>query len=262
MKIATQEGLLPGSTFAEKVKMAEKLGFEGIELGGRGLPDRVSEIKAVLADSPIKISSICSGYRGVMLDADPAQRDLALGDIREILKAAGELGAIGLIFVPIFGGPRIPDLRPLADTISLEKDLLVAIMKQLAPVAEDAGTCLLLEPLNRYETHLIKRLSDATEITARVDSPAAKIMADFFHMGIEECDIPASIRKAGSAIQHVHLADNTRIQPGTGSTDFKAGFAALKEIGFTNYMALECGVAGEREAALADCVAYLKQCIA
>ena len=164
--------------------------------------------------------------------------------------------------MPIFGGPRIPDLRPLKDVISLEKDLLVAVVKELAKAAEDANCLLLVEPLNRYETHFIRTLEGAVEIVERVGSPAVRIMADFFHMNIEERNIPESIRKAGSMIQHVHLADNTRLQPGAGSTDFKAGFAALKEIGFDKYMALECGIAGEREQALADCVAYLKRCLA
>ena len=37
-----------------------------------------------------------------------------------LLGAAGELGAVGLIFVPIGGKPRLPDLSPLADAVQLE----------------------------------------------------------------------------------------------------------------------------------------------
>ena len=120
---------------------------------------------------------------------------------------------------------------------------------------------ILLEPLNRYEAHLLNRLEQAVEIAKRVNSPSVKIMADFFHMNIEEADIAASIESAGLWTQHVHLADNTRKQPGTGSTDFKSGFAALKKIGYDKYMALECGFAGDPEKAITESAKYLKACM-
>ncbi|MEM2936505.1 MAG: sugar phosphate isomerase/epimerase, partial [Candidatus Bathyarchaeia archaeon] len=88
-----------------------------------------------------------------------------------------------------------------------------------------------------------------------------KIMADFFHMSIEEADIPASIKKAADYIVHVHLADSNRLLPGHGHTDFKRGFAALKKIGYRNFMALECGIPGDPEIELPKCVKYLKQLI-
>ena len=44
-----------------------------------------------------------------------------------------------------------------------EKELLVEIVKELAPFAHRHGTLLLLEPLNRYEQHLLRRQADAIE---------------------------------------------------------------------------------------------------
>jgi len=261
LKIACQEGLAPGATLREKVANMEKFGFEGLETWGRGLAGRVDEIKKALEGTTIKLGSICAGFGGCPLDADKSQRDMAINDCKEILKAAGDLGAVGMIFVPIFGSPRIPDLSPLADPIKLEKDLMVLLGQEMGETAAAAGTMLLLEPLNRYETHLIKRLEDGVEIAERIGNPHVKIMADFFHMSIEERDIPASIRAAGSWIQHVHLADSTRLLPGYGHTDFKSGFAALKEVGFDRYMALECGIPGDPMVELPKCVQYLKGCM-
>jgi len=262
MKLACQEGLLPGANFAEKVKNAEVLGFEGIELIGRGLADRKDEVKAAFANSPVKPSSICAGFRGCPLDANKAERDLAWNDIKALLRLSGELGTVGLIMVPIFGPPRIPDLTPFAPPTQLEKDLFVELLKDAAKVAAEAKTFILVEPLNRYETHLLRKLQHAVEICERVNHPNVVIMADFFHMHIEEEDTPAAIKAAGKWIQHVHLADNTRMQPGTGDTDFAAGFAALKKIKFDKYMALECGITGpDRADALKKCVRYLKKCI-
>lgn len=165
----------------------------------------------------------------------------------------------GLIMVPIFGGPRIPDLSPLANAIDLEKDLFTKLCEEWGQTAAKAGTCLLIEPLNRYETHLIRTLQDGVDICERVGNPHVKIMADFFHMSIEEQNISAAIRSAGRHIVHVHLADSNRQMPGLGHTDFKAGFAALKEIGYTGYMALECGNPDpNKQNGLARSASYLK----
>jgi sugar phosphate isomerase/epimerase len=86
-------------------------------------------------------------------------------------------------------------------------------------------------------------------------------------MHIEETDTPAALRAAGGRhVRHVHLADNTRLEPGTGDIDFVAGFHALRDIGFTGYMAFECGISGgdaaAREAALAKSIEYVRACIA
>lgn len=260
MKFACQEGLAVGSALNEKLDNLAAAGYEGIEFWGANLWDRVAEISQATANHSVKASSICAGFRGCPLDADKKERDKASEDIHRLLQTSGELGMAGLIMVPIFGSPRIPDLSPLAGAVQLEKDLLCKLFDDWGKTAEKAGTYLLLEPLNRYETHLIRTLKDGTDICERVGNPNIKIMADFFHMSIEEENTAASIRAAGSHIAHVHLADSTRQLPGYGHTDWKAGFDALKEIGFNQYMALECGnPAEDKQAGLKRSADFLKK---
>ena len=261
MKLACQEGLVPGDGLPQKLEVLEKAGYEGIEFGGGGIADRYEEIVEACASSTVKPSTICAGYGGCPLDSDPASREKASKDIERLLEIAGAIGAVGLIVVPIFGPPRIGDLSPWKTAIELEKDLLVDLMGRWAEKAAKEGTLVLLEPLNGYETHLIKKLADGVDIAERVNNPAGlKIMADFFHMGLEEPDVAAAIRDAGKWIAHVHLSDHPRILPGYGHSDFRPGFAALKEIGYANYMALECGVPDpDRVGALNKTAAYLKK---
>lgn len=261
MKLACQEDLLPGESLTEKLANAKKFGFAGVEVWGKNLWDNFNQYRDAFRQSGIACTTICSGNRGCMLDPDPRQRGLAIGDIRKLLAMANELGAVGVVFVPIFGRPRLPDLTPLTDTLSLEKDLLVACLKELFSPAPSSKSLLLIEPLNRYETHFIKCLRGAVGICERLDDPRVSIMADFFHMGIEESNVSAAIKQAGSFIKHVHLADNTRELPGTGETDFKRGFEALKSIGYDGFMALECGVEGDPYLELSKAVEYLKSCM-
>lgn len=259
MKLASQEGLVPGRDLSEKLDNLAEYGYQGIEFGGRGLEERQDEIIKATENHSVKPSSICAGFRGCPLDCDQVQRELAVSDMKKLLEVAANIGAVGLIMVPVFGGPRINDLSPYKSAIQLEKELLVILLKELGDYAAQFGSTVLVEPLNRYETHLLRKLDDAVEICEKVNSPNVQIMADFFHMSIEEQNIPRSIESAGNYIKHVHLADSTRLLPGYGHTDFESGFAALKEIGYENYMALECGVPGDATVELPKSAEYMKQ---
>ena len=264
MKLACQEGLVPGSSLREKCEHLAAWGYEGVEFGGGGLAGRVDEVNAACAAAGIRASSICSGYPGVLLSDRAEERRQAVEGIKELFKVAADIGAVGVIAVPLFGGPKLPDLSPLMGVLEAEQQLLIKLCEQLAPAAEDAGVCLLLEPLNRYETHMINRLEQAAAICEAVPSPGIRLMADFFHMSIEEQNIPAAIRSAGAFLRHVHLAESTRLFPNPqyGHTDFRAGFAALREVGFGGYMAIECIPTGkDRETELKATAAYLKSCM-
>ena len=258
MKLAVQEGLLPGRSLAEKLDNAAKYGFDGVELGGGWLLDREEEVRRAFDGHPVRFSSICSGYRGCLLDPLKAERQKAVDDMKRLLTLGGELGATGLIFVPIFGGPRIADLTPFKTAVELEHALLDELLLTLAPTAEKSNCLLLLEPLNRYETHMLNRLEQTVTVARRVKRKGLAILADLFHMAIEEDDIPKAIHGAGKLIRHVHLADSQRLQPGTGHTDFRSAFKALRASGFSGYMALECGLRGAAPTALPACVRFLR----
>src|SRR5215203_253295 len=156
---------------------------------------------------------------GALLDPDPAERAAAKDLMRVRLERAATLGAAGVLTVPQFGS---------------------------APRLPD------LSPYKRAAE--LER-----ELFAEQAGGGVGIMADFFHMNIEEADIAASIRAAGQHIVHVHVADSNRLQPGKGHLDFRPGFAALKEAGYEGYLGIECGVAGPYEESLAESAALLRE---
>ena len=260
MKVSTQEGLLPGATFAEKMDLLEKYGFDAVELSGSGLPGRVKEIQEAIKGRNIRISAVCSGYDGCLISPDVAERTTAVNDIKAILTACGELGSTGLIFVPAFNRQyTMPDLNPYKSKYDLSRALLVEQLKPLGKHALSCGTRMLMEPLNRYEATFLNRVADAVAICKEVDSKGVCVMADFFHMNIEEADKAAAIRAAGSLLHHVHLADNTRKLPGQGEMDYIPGFRALQQIGYADYCSLECGILGDPKEELPKCVKFLRE---
>jgi sugar phosphate isomerase/epimerase len=186
-------------------------------------------------------------------------RTQALELMRHRLQLAALLGAkAGVLLVPQFGSrSRFPDLSPLKKGAELESELLTLQLSALVPAARDAGVPIFLEPLNRYEAHLVNTLEDGIAISERV-GPEIAIMADFFHMNIEEAGIAESIRNAGRHIVYVHVADSNRLQPGRGHLDFLPGFAALKEIGYDGFLGIECGIRGAFDEAVAETATHLR----
>jgi sugar phosphate isomerase/epimerase len=257
MKLSIREGMVRGETLAEKLAWLEAVGLDAVELHAATLLLSDDEIREAFAASPISVSAIEGIPR--LVSADPAEREAAKATIRERLALASALGAVGVLVVPQFGRvPALPDLSPLASGADLERDLLIAQLRDLAPAAREAGVVLFLEPLNRYEAYIVNRLEQGSAIVEEV-GPEIGIMADFFHMGIEEVDIAASIRANRRHIVYVHVADSNRLQPGRGHLDFKPGFRTLKEIGYAGYLALECRVDGPYDEAVREAVALIRR---
>ena len=97
LRLSFQEGLTPGESLAEKFDFMESLGITGFEPGGKGLAGRVKEIRDALQGRDIQVSAICAGFDGFILAEDPAVKAQFDTSMREIVRAAGELGSTGVI---------------------------------------------------------------------------------------------------------------------------------------------------------------------
>ena len=130
----------------------------------------------------------------------------------------------------------------------------------MSAAAVKAKTKLILEPLNRGETHFMNTIEHAARIIDAVkDSEGLALMGDLFHMNIEERDPHSALRQHAARLAHVHLADNTRLEPGTGITDFAKAFAMLADVGYAHYASLECALAmTDRKACLAKTLKFLR----
>jgi sugar phosphate isomerase/epimerase len=117
-------------------------------------------------------------------------------------------------------------------------DLLGAALTRLADVATQNNVTIFYEHLNRYETNLLNRIEDVVPFVKPFGS-RVKILADLFHMSIEEANIAEAIRAGGEHIGHVHLADSNRRPAGLGHTDFKPIFAVLRDIEYSGYVSAE-----------------------
>jgi len=258
IKIATRENIVPGRDAAERFHKAAQMGFEGIDLGWRDdMWERVSEVKAASQASGLPISSVSCGPHN-LLALTPDERAQCVDRMVRLLELAEDLGAIGSVCVPVRPPVRFPDLSPAYSVHDLVARLSIEMLHEVLRRTQGLEALILLEPLNRYESYYLRTLADGVELAQMVGDPRVAIVADFFHMSLEEVDIAASIRSARKWICHVHLGDSNRLLPGQGHTDFVSGFAALRETGYDGFMALECGVGGDPDTELPRSVRLMR----
>jgi sugar phosphate isomerase/epimerase len=250
--LAIQENLVTGDSPAERLDLARQAGFDALELRDATRPG----LEAVRGAAP----TVCPELPGWLGDFDPDRRRRALDALRAQLDGIAALGGHGVITPAAWGmfTRRLPPFDEPPRTPEEDRDVLLEALASLGADAEQAGAVLLLEPLNRYEDHMVNTVAQAAELVREAGSPGVRILADTYHMNIEEDEPCAALRAAGDLLGAVHVSDSNRHQPGTGHVPFAAIVATLREIGFDGVLSVECRLRGEPEQAVRECGAYLR----
>ena len=234
--LSVSEWTLEAASTGEAIDRVAAAGYPAIEIAA--IPELdVRAARERLDARGLTVSSMCwigLGYpeRDCAHESERIRRQA--GDyLRSCLDQAHALGAKTLVLVPTFRTEpdrtgREAELDRAAQTIGSATDGMDA-----------EGLVIALEALNRYETHLLRTLDDADRLRRMIDSPNVQLMADVFHMNIEEDSIADALRAHAEHIVHVHLADSQRREPGTGHLDFAAVFDALADNAYTGALAME-----------------------
>jgi sugar phosphate isomerase/epimerase len=263
MKLAIQHHLVPGQNLSEQFDRAAAYGFDGVELTAWGLPRPFAEeedaIAAAQRASGLPVSSLCTMRDDDFVHPDPDERARRFEKLVGLLRFADAIGAAGLIGLPIRQPLAMPDLSPWADSRTVTTELTTRILAEAVARTPGVRAKVFLEPLNRYETKYLNTIAHAADLCRAVASPRVRIMADLYHMNIEEADLARSLTEAGDLVGHVHLADSNRWLPGQGHTDFVAPLRALRRAGFSGWFALECMVTGNPDETIPASVRLLRE---
>lgn len=246
MILGTQDKDFFPSDLKEKFAFVKEIGFDCFEIDGKVLLENTEEVKMAIRETGLAVSSACGGYRGWIGDFIEERRQNGIADLKQILRAVSEVGGSGVV-VPAAWGMFTYRLPPMVSPRSAEGDreAILDSLAQLDPVAKEHGVWLYLEPLNRYQDHMLNTISDAVSVIEEGKFERVKITGDFYHMAIEEDDISESLKKYARYYGHIHIAENHRYQPGTGSIDFERHFRTLREIGYDGALINEGRVRGE-----------------
>lgn len=120
-----------------------------------------------------------------------------------------------------------------------EWKLSVEHLRRVAEYAEGTGVLLAEEVVNRFELYHLNTLEQAIRFVDEVDHPHCRIHVDTFHAHIEEKNPADAIRRAGHRIAHIHISENDRGVPGTGSVAWDATFDALHDVGYDGWLTVE-----------------------
>lgn len=223
---------------ADAFEQAAALGFDAIEI----FPPSASaldlaEVQDLALRHQLRIAAIGTGggwvlHQWTLTHADAAIRQQARDFIRAIIDFAAGFRAPAIIgsMQGRWGGevPREQALTWLGEALD-----------DLGGHAAAHGVPLIYEPLNRYETNLFNRLGDAAEFLRGLQTKNVRILADLFHMNIEEADVAAALRVAGPLVGHVHFADSNRRAIGFGHTAVPPVIQALRDIGYDGFLSAE-----------------------
>jgi D-psicose/D-tagatose/L-ribulose 3-epimerase len=120
-------------------------------------------------------------------------------------------------------------------------------MRPLAEHADALGLTLGLEYLNRFEGYLLNSAADAARFCREVNHPRCQALYDTFHAHIEEKSTAAAIRALQGCLAEVHISENDRSTPGSGSVHWDETFDTLHAIGYDGLLMIEAfGQALER----------------
>ena len=232
------------------------LGFSGVELAVRNpLELDVAQVASQLRQAGLEPVAVGTGQMFVdeglsLSDPDPAVRKAALGRLRQHLDFAAALGC-PFVIIGLARGRSHPD-SPKAEALRRVREGL----ETLATDAESRQLRLLVEAINRYETDLLNTLDEAWELCKGL--PNTALLADTFHMNIEEPVIEASLVRHAPHVAHVHLADSNRLAPGQGHIDFRSILSVLAAAGYGGWLSAEVVPRPDVRTAAAQTVGFIK----
>jgi D-psicose/D-tagatose/L-ribulose 3-epimerase len=161
--------------------------------------------------------------------------DEAIEYLKVAIDKTAEMGALALSGVTYGGIGERTGLPPT----EAEYDNVARALTAAAEHAKSRGVLLGIEPVNRYENHLINTGWQAVQMIERVGADNVFIHLDTYHMNIEEKGVANGILDARKHLKYIHLSESDRGTPGCGTCGWDEIFATLAAIGFNGGLAME-----------------------
>ena len=161
--------------------------------------------------------------------------DGAITFLKMALDKTAAIGAEALSGV-VYGGIGERTGVPPTDA---ELDNVTRTLSAAAAHAKSLGLLFGIEPVNRYETHLLNTGWQAVEMIKRIGAENMFVHLDTYHMNIEEKGAAQAILDAQEYLRYIHLSESDRGTPGMGTVDWGEIFVALRAINFSGGLAME-----------------------
>ena len=169
------------------------------------------------------------------ISADRAIREAAYQHMKAVVECCAAVGS------SILCGPHQVALGVFTGRGATEDEWKRSVehLRRVAEYAAGLGVVLAEEVVNRFEIYHINTLDQGIRLVDEVGHPSCRLHLDTFHAHIEEKNTADAIRRAGKRIAHVHISENDRGVPGSGSVAWDATFDALRDIGYDGWLTVE-----------------------
>jgi sugar phosphate isomerase/epimerase len=225
---------------------AKKLGYEGIELAIKK-PDSINlrKLEKLVNKHDLEVVAIGTGqiysdYGLSFSDSRKSVRREAIENVKKIIDIASCFNS--KIIIGLIRG-KIDSSYNFDKKLEIAEKRIYECLSECLSYHSIHKVDFLLEPINRYETNIFNTLEDVSNFLERYEDKLEVnrigILADTFHMNIEEPVIHISIEKYINLIKHVHFADSNRLAPGFGHIDFHRIIEVLKKCCYQGYISFE-----------------------
>ena len=225
------DAVFEGKSFDEACAATKQAGIPAIEFWGWWDKD-LDELQAAQKANGLAISACCTRFISLV---NPSVREDYLEGLRESIEAAKQLGTTMLI-------SQVGEFRQGVSRDDQE-EALIAGLKAAAPMLEEAGITLVIEPLNELVNHpgyFLIRSDAAFDIIEEVDSPNVNVVFDIYHQQISEGNLIQNIVENIDKIGHFHAAGNPgRNELQFGEINYPQVFAAIQQTDFEGFVGLE-----------------------
>ena len=190
-----------------------KAGFDFVELP-LFLLEKLEEtelkkLQTFLEDQQISAGAAANLFPDEMPLCGPNTDEKVLKDyLRRAFERGRRIGVKKITFASVPAWQILPGEtrdKGLLRVAGLLSDLIL-------PLSAEYDMLILLEPLRRTICNLVNTLSDAMQIIRLVNLPDLRLMADVYHMQINE-ENPRQIGEYLDVIEHVHIARLERLLP-------------------------------------------------
>lgn len=220
--------------FLDRVKAAISFGYPAIEFWPWQGKD-LAALEKLSKDNGLAIAQFTAwGFTPGM--NDPKNHDKFIAAVEEGCKVAKQLDCKKMCVV---GGN---DQRGMTQKEMHEN--IITALRRAAPVAEKNEVMLILEPMNirvDHKGHCLYGSTDAVRICREVKSPMVKINWDLYHMHISEGDLCGHLKEGWDQVGYLQLADHPgRTEPGTGEIHYNRVLKEAYDLGYRDFVGLEC----------------------
>ena len=152
-----------------------------------------------------------------------------------VMRRSEEVGVRTIVW-----GSGVSRRVPEGFSFDTARDQFTEAVGRAAPIAERHGVMIVIEPVCRHDSNFIMSLADGAEIVQRVGHPSVRLLADFYHMIIENEPASEIVRHA-AILEHVHLSElgPDRGQPGRKGDDLRDYLRALRDAGYDKGLVIE-----------------------